>query len=631
MKKKNIIIILLLLAIASLAVINHFVHKVDVKNLFEGKEVSYAITKTIKTQQAINEELEGYLNDENFTLENPKVILNPYKISPLSAIVIFSTNNKESYKVYINSVLFTNMESSKKHSIPIYGLLAETENVIKLVSSNNKEKEIIIKTDKANDINKMEVNVSKGTLNDELYFFAGPMKTGASAYDKKGNLRWYLTERYTMDFEWLDNGHFLVGINEGSVHDRKIGFVEMDYLGKIYNYYVSQNGYEFEFQILSNGNYMMAGGNDAIFYSHPYVYEINNKTGKKESYIDIYDIFTKIDPDINTAKLNWTIIRNAFSYNEETDELVVSLRGLNAVVCFDYTKKELKWIFANPGFFSEKFDKYMVTLESGRYPKGQHSISFTKEGYIGFINNDYDRINGYEAGGKDLVSDWEGIYETAEIYKIEDKKATLVWSFGDNMDIFGQLYGSFTELENTRLVNFGFVMNNDYRYKKGATLSESESTTKYSHALIYEVDKEKNILFKATIADAKYRAFKHSLYNETTMNTDVSKLKIMNTINKTKLDKVYTKDIIEDLIEAKQFENTFIFTKNVIETNYVFNKTDKINVILVGEKNTSYIFEYKNENKTHINLYNINLKGKYSVYLVINGVYYDTNLISDFE
>ena len=45
-----------------------------------------------------------YLNDFNnnkYTIENPKVILNPYHISPLTAIVMFKTEEEESVKLTI--------------------------------------------------------------------------------------------------------------------------------------------------------------------------------------------------------------------------------------------------------------------------------------------------------------------------------------------------------------------------------------------------------------------------------------------------------------------------------------------------------------------------------------------------
>jgi len=607
------------------------INKVDVTKYFENKSEYTALGNTILRQEKVNEELEKLVNDKEITLEKAKVIVNPYEISPLTALIIFYTEKSESVELYINGELQTKFEASKKHSIPVYGLLEDYKNEVK-IKVGNVEKVYEIETEKAEDVNPLKVEVSKKELNNELYFFSGPMGTGASAYDKEGNLRWYLTERYCMDFEWLDNGHFLIGIIEGSVADRKIGFVEMDYLGKIYNYYASQNGFEFEFQELENGNYLIAGGNEAIFYEHPYIYEINKENGKMESYLDLYKVFTEVDPDFNTSKLNWTIIRNGFALNEKTGEIVISLRGLDAVIGVDYKKNKLNWIFTESEIFGEKFDDYKVELVSGRYPKGQHATIITKEGYIGYINNDYERLTGYEAGGKDLVSDYEGIYETAEIYEIKDKKATLKWSYGDNLNLFGQLYGSLYEVDNdNKLINFGFVMKESYKNKKGATLSESEATTKYSHALLFEVDENDKVLFKATIEDAKYRAFKHGLYNELTENTNVEEFNIFNTIDKTKLEKIKTKKIIDNLDNATDFTGSFEFTNNVITTDYKFNANDKVEILLIGEKNNSYKFTYKDEEVSHINLYNVKLKGKYSIYFIINGVYYDTNYVTIFE
>ncbi|MDD2377896.1 MAG: hypothetical protein PHE05_03615, partial [Bacilli bacterium] len=50
------------------------------------------------TQLALEEE---FLKDTSYTVANPKVIINPYKISPLTALVIFETNDFTSPTVTI--------------------------------------------------------------------------------------------------------------------------------------------------------------------------------------------------------------------------------------------------------------------------------------------------------------------------------------------------------------------------------------------------------------------------------------------------------------------------------------------------------------------------------------------------
>ncbi len=631
MKIKKLIIYLFLSLFVTIFLI-YLYNTCDLNDVFsKNKTIYYSTYDIFANQKEINDEILKYKNSNEYTFENPKIILNPYEISPLTALIIFKTDKNVIINVNINGEYITDYSSSKEHLIPIYGLYENKSNEIILTMDNDKTKKIFITTEKSVDVNKLTVKKSDISLNNDLYFMTSPVGTSASAYDKNGNLKWYLTEDFVMDFEWLENGHFLVGLPQGSVNDRKIGFVEMDYLGKIYNYYISKYGYEFEFQVLSNGNYMLCGGNTPIFYDHAYVYEINSKTGEIASYIDLYEIFKSVDKNFDTEKLNWKIIRNAFYYNEKNNELILSLRGLNSVVSINYKTQKINYIFAPPNIYSDNFDKYMVSLENGRYPLGIHSVFMTKEGYIGFINNGYDRLHGHEVGEVDLVSSYKNNYTSAEIYKIDDMKASLIWEYDANKKYFSHQYGSFEELQNNnKLINFGWVLSEEYKNNSSATLSESEKSTNHTYSLIVEMN-ENDILFKATIEDGKYRVFKHSLYNKESKNFDSKIYNSFNTIPRSKIKSIYTKNIIDNLDNAENFNHIISYTKNTLDTDYVFDSYDSVDILFVSKHLKSYIYNYKKENEKENKLMNIDLKkGEYALYLIINDVYYNTNIIVEY-
>ena len=623
MSKKKCLILLfcIIIVFILLYVFNGYGDKYFNKDM----TVNYQISDILIEQESINKEIEKIANSKEYTIDNPKVILDPYKISPLTALIIFNTDKKYSIEVNINDEYIFKMDKAKKNIIPIYGLYEDKKNIIS-ITINDKVKKIEIVTDKANNVNKLEVSKSIFNNYNDLYFMTSPVGTSASAYDQKGNLKWYLTRKFTMDFEWLDNGHFLVGIPESHVADRKIGFVEMDYLGKIYNYYVLEHGYEFEFQRLENGNYMLCGGDKSIFYDKAWIYEIDNK-GNMVDYLDLYKIFKDIDPDFDETRLNFRIIRNAFYYNEDTHELVVSLRGLNSIISLDYKTKSLNYIFAPDGIYSDKFDEYMVTLESGRYPLGIHSVFMTSDGYIGFLNNGYDRYNGFEVGGEDRVSTYKDDYSTAELYEIKDKKAKLVWEYDADKKIFTHQYGSFNIYNGNKLVNFGWTLNDEYRMKEDATLSESEKNTDNTYAKIYEFNDQDDIIFEAKIEDGKYRIFKHSLYSDKIDNFDYRISNFYNTVSKSKKDIIYTRKIDDKLDHAENFENKITYTRYSIDTDYSFDTYDNVDILLVGKNNISYKIEYKKENENVIKNLNINLrKGEYALYLIINDIYFKTNI-----
>lgn len=602
-----------------------------VENLFKDKEEISSLLPMVNNQFEINAKLDDICRSHRYTLDNPYVELNPYKISPLSAIIIFKTKNNEKVKVYINDEYFTVMEASKEHIIPIYGLFEDYENVIKLVT-DTKEKIINLKTEKSNIEYPLEVikDETKNTNND-LYFTVASYKTWLTGWDSKGRLRFYLTKDNRMDVEWLDNGHFIIGTTEGQFAENFIGFMEMDYLGKIYNYYTLKNGFSFESQVLKNGNIMSAGGSTPVYIKEQVIYEINPNTGEVVSDINIYDIFKKIDNNFLDKYLGQAAVRNGFYYNEATNEMLVSFRGINTIFCVDYSKKSLKWIFNNPDnelFQSSVWDKYRVTSEDGIYPWGQHSPVITKEGYIAIFNNGYDRYNGFEVGGNDLVSSYKNNYSRAEIYEIKDMKAKVVWSFDASKKLFSHQYGSinFTEQDN-KLINFGYVLKDKYRQDKKATLSASELSPDNIYSYIVEVDNQDKIIFEAKSEEGKYRVFKHSLYNKNTKNININVLNIVNTIDKEVIETLNYKKF--NLAAAPDWIYDLNFTKNTFKTNYPFTETDEIKLYFVSKLGRVYILDYKNPDTTLINrIFNLELNaGTYAMYISINGDIYNTNKV----
>jgi hypothetical protein len=623
MKKVVISIIILILIIFGgyFIYFNYNTNKVDMS----GKEVSLLLDQ-VNDQKDINAKLDKISLSKTYTFSNPYVELNPYGISPLSAIIIFNTSESTEVEVYINDDSYTKMESSISHVIPIYGLLEDYDNVIRMVI-NGEESIVNIKTDKSNINYPLNVEYASSTLNNEtLYFTTASYETYFTGWDIEGNLRFYLTVDNRMDVEWLDNGHFLIGVSQGQSREQFIGFVEMDYLGKIYNYYTLENGYSFEFQILSDGTYMLAGGDKAVYMDHQMVYQIDPSNGNKLSELDIYEVIKAIDPDFKDKFLGASVIRNGFYYNEETNELLVSFRDINTIFSFNYKNKTLNWVFVDPDneeFSSSVWDDYKIEVESGRYPLAQHTPQITKDGYIAFFNNGYDRYKVYTLNQSDAVSDFSDAYSSCEVYKIEDKKAKLVWSYDNNKSLFSIKYGLFRyNDDDTKLMNFGYILTDEYRSNSSNSIKASENLIDSMYAMIIELDSEDNVIFKATSDEGKFRVFKHNLYNETTENVSLTTLNIYNTIEDDKLSTTNIKDV--NLDNAEEWIYTFELTDNTLTTNYSITETDKLDIYFVNSKGKIYILNYKNSNNTNANrIFNLSIPNdKYKVYVSLNDILY---------
>ena len=108
MKKKNF----LLLGVGVVLILFLGAVFLEIKNT--------ADTPIDKTISLVEKQNEKDYNTEGYTIDNPNVVLNPYDISPLSALVLFETEQEETVKVTIKGkdalTTYTHtFEAAKKH------------------------------------------------------------------------------------------------------------------------------------------------------------------------------------------------------------------------------------------------------------------------------------------------------------------------------------------------------------------------------------------------------------------------------------------------------------------------------------------------------------------------------------
>lgn len=598
---------------------------------FKGDVLSTTIDQ-VHIQKKVNDELERAKKNKSYSIENAYVKLNPYEISPLSAIIIFYTQSEEEVEVFINDEFFTKMEKSKEHAIPIYGLYEDYDNVITL-KINGKSYDKHIKTDASNI--KYPLNISKNeVLNNEnnLIFTVSSYETYFTGWDRKGKLRFYLTVDNRMDVEWLPNGHFLIGTSEGQVRENFLSLVEMDYLGKIYNYYNLEHGYGFEMQILKNGNYMLAGGDKAIYFDHQYIYEMNPSDGSVINELDIYDVIKKIDPEFLDEYLGQKAIRNGFFYNEDTDELVVSFREINTIFCFNFKEKTLKYVFTGTSklFSSSVWNQYLVKVKSGRYPMGQHTPTITKDGYLAFFNNGYDRYSITFDGLNNITDNFKDAYTSVEIYDIKNNVASLVWKEDFEKKYFSIKYGLFSVLENDfKFMNYGYILKDEFRRRSNSNIAETEKNVEDIYSRIIELDKDGKVVFEATCEEGKYRAFMHNLYLDNTKNVEIDSFNTIDTVSKSKLETTSVRNL--DVDSSLEWINSLEFTKHTFQTNYKIGEKDEVKFHFLNNHGKVYTYIYKEKDGDINHIFNLDLdKGNYRMFISINDQLYDTKKVYSF-
>ena len=573
----------------------------------------------------------------NCTFEKACTKLNPYGISPLSGIIKFDTEEEYEVKVFINDIYFTTMEKTKNHVIPVYGLYEDKINVVRLVM-NGREASYNFKTAKSNIEYKLDVkkNLTKNGSNN-LIFMEGSFYTGLTGWDYQGNLRFYLTELFKMDVEWLENGHFIVGVDIGNdldgykANDRDVGFVEMDYLGKIYNYYIVRNGFDFESQILSNGNYLIGGGNTAIYFTNQLVYELDPKTNKVVSSLDVTKVIRDIDSEFDTLKSGQGMGKNGFYFDEKTREIVISMRQSNTLISINYDTAKVNWIITTKDnkFFNKPVWKDYI-LEANFEPKGQHSPQILGDHTYAFYDNGYDRVD-----SPTEVLTMKDKSSEAIIFKVEGKKAVQIWNSNKlKFKYFTQKFGYFrVDKDNNKYIDFGWVLHDEI-FKEGNVFQNYEGDVSATYGVYIELDDKDQIVFEGVCEEGKYRIFKHDLYLPTTKNINLKELKIFNNMP---LDEYETITVDQNVTaNALEFINYYEFTENTFYTDFDFTNVKKLDLVFVNYDDVSkaYSFNYFDKDKSSVTNKTFNIKlptGVYRFYIVVDGKYYYTTNTYSFE
>ena len=263
----------------------------------------------VKNLIDIQNGVDDYFSSYGYTIDNPCIILNPYNISPLTALILFDTDEEASITVRIegkdrDTTIENTFNKSKKHMIPIYGLYANYDNKVTL-SYKNIKKEYVIKTGslpKDLKVEKIDFNNQFVFLNDGNYSYA---------IDKNQDVRWYLTENYYGKIERMDNGHFLLGGNNFFTNGYSKNLLEIDLLGKIYYQYNIEDGYY--------GTYTEVGSR--LFVLSNNLLEIDKQSGVVVSTIQLDRKYTSISYDEKNNSLE-LVGEKSISINLNTLEII---------------------------------------------------------------------------------------------------------------------------------------------------------------------------------------------------------------------------------------------------------------------------------------------------------------------
>ena len=648
-KKRNKKIITIIISIIVLIILGSIFYSYN--NLTGKSKID--LTASLVTKQ---NEIENTIKTNGYTIDNPKVLLDPYDASPLTALILFETEEEVSPKITIEgkdklTTIETEFAKNTKHYLPIYGLYADYNNKVDIsyTLSDGKKitKQVEIQTNKLPDDFVLPTSVKKDSskLTNDLYFFTPSSKGYTCAYDVNGDVRWYLSNNAVWDNTRLKNGHMMVS-TERLVNSPyyMTGLYEIDLLGHIYNEYSLKGGYHHDYFELPNGNLLVASDdfNNESGTVEDYIVELDRTTGNIIKTWDLKDILNMEDgKSENWSSYDW-FHNNSVWYDEATNSITLSGRHQDAVINIDYTSGKLNWIIGDPTNWSSEYQKYFFTPvgEDFEWQWSQHAAMITPEGYV-FI---FDNGNNKSKDSSKYV-DATNSYSRGVMYKIDTDKMTIeqVYEYGkERGSSFYSPYISDVDYlsKNHYIVHSGGVVYVDGKNSNQPAGFSSNTTLKSDTVEVLN----NKVIFEIVLPTNNYRVEKLSLYTENDYeNTLGKRLGSLGETRVSKKDNKFIKTVeIDDDYNKRNITITNEEDRLVISGR--FKKGENVSFILrKGFTNNYYdqiiskkpytalcvdIFTEEETNEgINITRY-INketLRGKYSIYIKINDKIYKTN------
>ena len=405
------------------------------------KKVEHIIDRQAKAE----EEFLAEFRAGNYTINNPLVKLNPYLITPLTAVILFKTPIRTEATITVlgkeaaGNITHT-FPAAKEHILPIYGLYADYANKVEIVLASGEKTVVTIQTDV------LEEDVPKSTyikttpeyFGNNLMFLTAAMHAMPVGYDYQGEVRWHANLNFAFDLKRISNGHFLIGTERlVKMPYFTTGLYEMAMSGKIFKEYVIPcGGYHHDQFEMPDGNILALTFD---FYSgtvEDVCVLLDKNTGEilnKWDYKEVLPQYPTAGSGSQDAH-DW-FHNNAVWYDQRTNTLTFSGRHQDAVINIDYEHDEngkckLNWIIGDPTGWPEDMQKYFFKpVGDGEFDwqYEQHACVILPDGDVMMFDNGH-----YRSKVKENYIPNSKNFSRGVRYRIDTEKMEIrqIWQYG---------------------------------------------------------------------------------------------------------------------------------------------------------------------------------------------------------
>lgn len=438
------------------------------------------VLERYKNQAVIDEQLKAEYESGGYTLDDPFVVVNPYGISPLTALIMFDTEDdmlatvKVVGKTQEEDVIFQFEQQgySKKHIIPVYGLYADYDNTVLIIMSSRGgqecKKEIRIATDDLPDylqsINLLTsihykdeyvvgLNFSESSIDNQGF---------KSAFDINGDIRWIFTDpRLHVATDFADGKFVYSAVGAGDSGEAVI--IKESYLGRIEDIYYVPNGVHHDI-VLTNHNSILVTTNHVKTALDDLV-EINLSNGKIVSEIDYRKLLprARFVGALHSYPRDWAHINSVV----EHEGAYISSSNYQSAIIKHTNDGQIRWLLSDPQEYPGFWQQYLLVPEGENfeYPYNQHAIEVLPD----YDNNPdtvdillFDNGTSRNAMNKDLQNNIKmgrvtepPLYSRMVHYRINEKNMTVrqIWQYGkERPELFAPTRGDANLLPNGNIL-----------------------------------------------------------------------------------------------------------------------------------------------------------------------------------
>ena len=449
------------------------------RNFVDGSKATRIVLKQLAKQSIIDQQLRTELNSDAHSFEEPLAILDPYGDSPLTAVVVFTTERPKRISVSLQGVdgtggvEFSFDDHRMKHLIPIYGLLPDADNLVTLRATDENGESctrlVHIRTEK------LPANLQNVRV-DVLQAKVGSCQPGLTflyknrpkfAFDADGRIRWFLNLPTNMATLYNFNGHV---VTSSGVYLGRSLLYEIDLLGRFYWMGETPYGAHHEIKEIAGAKLLVTGSRAGPTIKD-LLYEFDPTTGGISNVMDFKRILDPARPTRNKSNRDWMHL-NAIVWSESDNSIIVSARNQSAVLKLSYPEGRIKWILANHDGWLPEYVKYLLTPKGNHFEwqHSQHSPIILSEQHdhpgivdiILFDNHSFMKRQTLEARSDERFS-------RVVQYRIDEEAKTVeqIWEFGRERgsDLFTHHCGQVDSLANSDLLmyfNLGIGHRADY-------------------------------------------------------------------------------------------------------------------------------------------------------------------------